>query len=218
MKLNNKMIVRMLKQIQMNNLLTDYGLDALSAVLHETAIEKGFWEGEYSYDKIGNKLALVHSEVTEVLEAIRKDQGSEKVVEEMADVLIRLLDLYAAMRNAGFLEHSLDEILDKKMEINTDTGNNKDTDADRNRDTDRNTNPDTDIDADKDKDTDTGDCISLRVLEWVATRCSKKNVVIKIDDKDYLLKLNAGIDQQNLYISAKHDLHIDLLKKKLMLH
>jgi len=37
----------------------------------------------------------------------------------------------------------------------------------------------------KDKDTDTGDCISLRVLEWVATRCSKKNVDIKIDDKDY---------------------------------
>lgn len=37
----------------------------------------------------------------------------------------------------------------------------------------------------KDKDTDTGDCISLRVLEWVATRCSKKNVDIKIDDKEY---------------------------------
>ena len=37
----------------------------------------------------------------------------------------------------------------------------------------------------KDKDSDTGDCISLRVLEWVATRCSKKNIDIKVDDKEY---------------------------------
>jgi NTP pyrophosphatase (non-canonical NTP hydrolase) len=99
-------------------LVTDYGLDALAAVLHETAIEKGFWEGEISYDKIGNKLALIHSEVTEVLEAIRKTKGSEEVVEEMADVLIRLLDLYAAMRNSDELTHSLDEILAKKLEKN----------------------------------------------------------------------------------------------------
>jgi len=31
-----------------NDVLTEYGLDALSAILHETAIEKGFWDGEYS--------------------------------------------------------------------------------------------------------------------------------------------------------------------------
>ena len=102
----------------MNQLVTDYGLDALSAVLHEIAREKGFWDGEYSHDKIGNKLALVHSEVTEVLEAIRKSQGSEKVVEEIADVIIRLLDVYAAMRNEEAIMHSLDEILDKKININ----------------------------------------------------------------------------------------------------
>jgi NTP pyrophosphatase (non-canonical NTP hydrolase) len=101
-------------------LVTDYGLDALSAILHETALEKGFWDGPRDHDQLGNKLALVHSEVTEVLEAIRKNQGSEKVVEEMADVLIRLLDLYAAMMNAGFVEHSLDESLNKKMNINKD--------------------------------------------------------------------------------------------------
>ena len=100
------------------SLVTDYGLDALAAILHETAIEKGFWDGPKNHDKLGNKLALVHSEVTEVLEAIRKNKGSEEVVEEMAHVLIRLLDLYAAMRNAGFIEHSLDEQLFKKMQIN----------------------------------------------------------------------------------------------------
>lgn len=102
------------------DLVTDYGLDALSALIHETAIEKGFWDGTISYDKVGNKLALVHSEVTEVLEAIRKNKGSEEVVEEMADVIIRLLDIYAAMRNSEDLIHSLDEILNKKMNTNKD--------------------------------------------------------------------------------------------------
>jgi len=100
------------------NLVTDYGLDALSAILHETAKEKGFWDGEYGYDKVGNKLALVHSEVTEVLEAIRKNHGSEKVVEEMADVIIRLLDIYAAMRNEEQVMHSLDEVLNSKINKN----------------------------------------------------------------------------------------------------
>lgn len=103
-----------------NNILTEYGLDALSAILHETAVEKGFWDGEYSNDKVGNKLALIHSEVTEVLEAIRKSKGSEYIVEEIADILIRTLDLYAAMRNESTVEHSLDEILDKKININKD--------------------------------------------------------------------------------------------------
>lgn len=101
-----------------NDIVTEYGLDALAAVLHETAKEKGFWDGDYTHDKVGNKLALVHSEVTEVLEAIRKSHGSEKVVEEMADVIIRLLDIYAAMRNEEAVLHSLDEILQKKMEKN----------------------------------------------------------------------------------------------------
>ena len=99
-------------------IISQYGLDALSAMLHETAKEKGFWDGEYSNDKVGNKLALVHSEVTEVLEAIRKNHGSEKVVEEMADVIIRLLDIYAAMRNEEQILHSLDEILELKINKN----------------------------------------------------------------------------------------------------
>jgi len=98
-----------------NEIVTEYGLDALAAVLHETAVEKGFWDGEYTHDKIGNKLALVHSEVTEVLEAVRKSQGSEKVVEEIADIIIRILDVYAAMRNEEAVLHSLDEILNNKM-------------------------------------------------------------------------------------------------------
>ena len=104
--------------MQSDQILTEYGLDALSAMLHETAIEKGFWDGEYNHDKIGNKLALVHSEVTEVLEAIRKSKGSESIVEEIADVIIRLLDVYAAMRNEEKILHSLDDILEAKVNKN----------------------------------------------------------------------------------------------------
>jgi NTP pyrophosphatase (non-canonical NTP hydrolase) len=100
------------------SLVTDYGLDVLSALLHETAIEKGFWSSPKNFDVFGNKLALIHSEVTEVLEAMRKNKGSEEIVEEMVDILIRTLDLYASMRNAGFVEHSLDEVLFNKMEKN----------------------------------------------------------------------------------------------------
>lgn len=102
----------------MDNILMDYGLDALSATLHETAIEKGFWDGEITHDKIGNKLALVHSEVTEVLEAIRKDKGSKEIVEEMSDIIIRLLDLYAAMRNSEIITDSLEEALENKINKN----------------------------------------------------------------------------------------------------
>jgi len=93
-----------------SNILTEYGLDALAAMLHETAKEKGFWDGEYSHDKVGNKLALVHSEV--------KTKGSEQIVEEMADVIIRLLDVYAAMRNEEQILHSLDEVLEAKINKN----------------------------------------------------------------------------------------------------
>jgi NTP pyrophosphatase (non-canonical NTP hydrolase) len=100
-----------------------YGLDAQAALIHETAREKGFWPDENYYfgsmevtnNAIGNKLALIHSEVTEILEAVRKEQGQDKVVEEMADVLIRLLDLWAALKNTGQVTDSLEESVNQKM-------------------------------------------------------------------------------------------------------
>lgn len=99
--------------------MSEYGLDALAAVLHETAVEKGFWDGDTTYDKIGNKIALCHSELTEVLEAIRKSKPKELIVEEFADVVIRVLDLYAGMMNAEMISDSLDEALAKKMKTNS---------------------------------------------------------------------------------------------------
>jgi len=93
-------------------------LNEMAKEVHIVAKQKGFWDGEYSYDKIGNKLALVHSEVTEVLEAIRKDKGSGAIVEEMADVIIRLVDIYQAMADEGEILHSLDEVVYSKIEKN----------------------------------------------------------------------------------------------------
>lgn len=93
-------------------------LERLAKIIHETSKEKGFWDGEYNYDKVGNKLALVHSEVTEVLEAIRKSKGQVAIVEEMADVIIRLLDIYQAMVENKEITISIEKVLKDKMEIN----------------------------------------------------------------------------------------------------
>lgn len=93
-------------------------LDGLSSFLHETAVEKGFWNNKVDVNFVLSKLALVHSEVSEVLEAVRKSMGEEVVVEEMADIIIRLLDLYAGMVDAGMVETSIDDALAKKIEKN----------------------------------------------------------------------------------------------------
>ncbi len=94
-------------------------LESIATEIHETAVEKGFWERMWDDEKYMTKLALVHSEVTEVLEAVRKEQGAEKEVEEIADAIIRLLDYYAARRNQGHLGgHWLGDVLQSKMNKN----------------------------------------------------------------------------------------------------
>lgn len=74
--------------------------------IHELAIAKGWYEGVANPDDvtwIGARLALVHSEVSEALECVRRGETAlridfpsgkpEGLPSELADVIIRVLDL-----------------------------------------------------------------------------------------------------------------------------
>ena len=99
-------------------------MDDLAHTLHAHAKRQGFYEPHENMDEADHvvfylkQLAMVHSEVTEVLEAIRKDQGDEKVVEELADIMIRVLDFWAFLNETGYTKNSLSNALNLKVEAN----------------------------------------------------------------------------------------------------
>ena len=102
--------------------LTD--LDDLAHTLHARAKAKGFYDPlefmeptDYIIFHL-KQLAMIHSEVTEVLEAMRKEKGDDVVVEELADILIRVLDFWAHLSQSGYTKVSLQEALNKKIETN----------------------------------------------------------------------------------------------------
>jgi NTP pyrophosphatase (non-canonical NTP hydrolase) len=102
-------------------------LNELGRRVHANARAKGFYDHEHLVvrDPIlgdvegrplnpslaAEKLALIHSEVSEILETLR-DSDFEHEGEEVADVLIRVLD-YAAWRGID-----LDAQVARKIEIN----------------------------------------------------------------------------------------------------
>lgn len=97
-------------------------LDDVSFTLNSNAREKGFWDANTEDNRIIfylKQLAMVHSEVSEVLEAIRKEKGDDVVVEELADIMIRVMDLYAGMATDGYTKQSLQKSLQAKVEKNT---------------------------------------------------------------------------------------------------
>jgi NTP pyrophosphatase (non-canonical NTP hydrolase) len=104
----------------MTEIETKLGFDKLADSLHRTAIDKGFWDNDADDETFCTKIALIHSEATEVLEAIRKNQGAEAIAEEIADIIIRTLDLYAALYRYGRTRHSLDDVIQLKMSKNKD--------------------------------------------------------------------------------------------------
>lgn len=93
-------------------------LDDLAIKLHETAVEKGFWPENVDDIFITKQLMMIVSEAVEVMEAIRKDKGEEAIADEVADILIRTLDLYAGLVDYGYTRMSLDYALENKANIN----------------------------------------------------------------------------------------------------
>jgi len=86
-------------------------------------IRQGFWptEGADITVKL-SKLALIHSEVSEAVEAVRKPSLTGALesydipleTEELADVMIRLLDY------AGYYQLDLAEAVTRKLRVNLD--------------------------------------------------------------------------------------------------
>jgi NTP pyrophosphatase (non-canonical NTP hydrolase) len=80
-------------------------------MIHEIAAAKGFDEWQEHSLFVPMKLALVHSEVSEALEAHRVGD-EENLREELADIIIRVLHL------ASHLEIDIDAAVRSKIEIN----------------------------------------------------------------------------------------------------
>lgn len=86
------------------------GVNEFVQEAHEIAKSKGWHDEER---ETGTWLALIHSEVSEALEADRKcDQ--ENFEEELADVCIRIFDL------CGLKGIDLEKNINDKMEVNRD--------------------------------------------------------------------------------------------------
>jgi NTP pyrophosphatase (non-canonical NTP hydrolase) len=99
-------------------------LDEMAKELHEIAVEKGFWDvvkdatQEQKDIFMTKQLMMIVSETVEVMEAIRKNKGPEEVADEVADIIIRTLDLYAGLREEEYVNGSLQVAFNNKTSFN----------------------------------------------------------------------------------------------------
>lgn len=76
---------------------------------HTTAKLKGWWDEERND---GELIALMHSELSEALEAMRNHLATDAIAEELADCCIRIFDY------CGARDIDLEKALINKMEYN----------------------------------------------------------------------------------------------------
>ena len=87
---------------------------------HDSSKKAGWWPEDHARNPmvVPTKLALIHSEISEAMEAHRKGLRDDKLPEflgietELADALIRIFDL------AGFLNLNLGGALQAKFDYN----------------------------------------------------------------------------------------------------
>ncbi len=93
--------------------------DDLAEEIHKNAIDKGFWDRTVDPIFIAKQMMMIVSEVSEAMEALRKDMDPDHIADEFADIIIRTLDLYAGIAEAGYVTKSLDYAIKEKMEKNS---------------------------------------------------------------------------------------------------
>jgi NTP pyrophosphatase (non-canonical NTP hydrolase) len=93
-------------------------LDTMAKDIHTVAVEKGFWPDKIDDIFITKQLMMIVSEAVEVMEAIRKDKGKQEVADEMADIIIRTLDLYQGLVDNGYVDQELQIALNNKTSFN----------------------------------------------------------------------------------------------------
>lgn len=93
-------------------------LDSMAKEIHETAVEKGFWNVEVGDIFITKQLMMIVSEAVEVMEAIRKEKGKREVADEMADIIIRTLDLYEGLKYYDYVDIDLQVAVNNKTDFN----------------------------------------------------------------------------------------------------
>jgi NTP pyrophosphatase (non-canonical NTP hydrolase) len=69
------------------------GIEDYIRLCHSIAKEKGWWDTERND---GELIALMHSELSEALEAMRNHGAKEAIAEELADCCIRIFDYCGA--------------------------------------------------------------------------------------------------------------------------
>jgi NTP pyrophosphatase (non-canonical NTP hydrolase) len=85
---------------------------------HKLAKQNGFWDDDVDANFVLAKLALIHSEASEVLEAYRKSKGEAAIAEECADIFIRLIDLYVGLQEHQIISPGLDFDMAVAMKMN----------------------------------------------------------------------------------------------------